>query len=301
MRSGAGAAGDIPQDRVTLFPDGGSKKSPFDSSKIADHSLDLKPSSSRSAACRLGISEDSSEDKLTEEINGILREIDESRRRGLDPGYGRHTEEEKDSESLKANSKSGDSVTSPPGVISCAARLGRNRSRPKTRCFFGPASKRGRQRCRTFLSSSRESPPSPPLVCPQLPVCGDGTHVAAARPVSHQTGADCDKDTCRGKARVDDGPFVVLPDRPTLCHHAQAKRTPFGWHSGLLSQDCVPSNKWLPHQRLVISKELFDAYIAAEIDEVLGPSSALHIQPKLLVEGTSVDVIPGSAWFSEDD
>lgn len=86
-----------------------------------------------------------------------------------------------------------------------------------------------------------------------------------------------------------------------MCHHAQAKRSPFGWHYGLPSQDCVPSNKWLPHQRLGISKELFDSYIAVEIDEVLGPSTALRNQTKSVVEGTSKDAYPDPDWFSEED
>jgi hypothetical protein len=63
--------------------------------------------------------------------------------------------------------------------------------------------------------------------------------------------------------------FVVLPDRPTLCHFSSAWRSPFARYLGLPEVATRPPPFRSVPERLGLTEEAFEANVRAEIDDVL--------------------------------
>ena len=65
-------------------------------------------------------------------------------------------------------------------------------------------------------------------------------------------------------------PFVVLPDRPTLCHFAAARSPLFGRYQGHspVEDSRHPPFRTIP-EHLGLSEEAFAAHLTEEIDAVL--------------------------------
>lgn len=150
-------------------------------------------------------------------------------------------------------------------------------SRPKTKCYFGPRTKRGREKRRTS-PTRRDPPPPPPLSRKHVPLELDGLGTAPlcdkrryGHPIADRICTDQEQDRTHYEKRtigeVDDQ--VLLPSRPTLLHFTPARRPLFSKYLGIPpATPRPPPSRSIP-ERLGLTEAEFDTIIFAEIDEVL--------------------------------
>lgn len=134
---------------------------------------------SKHAACRLGIPESVYEDELTKEINDLLKEIEFTRHGGVEaPELGRAEELVNDTSNAQRPSPDSSQPQQEAEREGQATNELKKpptnpKSRLKTKCHFGPGTKRGRERKRTW-PARRGSPPPPPLDRFTVPPGPDG-------------------------------------------------------------------------------------------------------------------------------
>ena len=248
-----------------------------------------KPESNVSQhAVNLGTSATESED----EINELLQEIDATRRAALhSPDRGTENSDKPthdgksygsgDPSSEHPHRVSGDVLighTGRPrltqGVSDNAATIStQTRRQGKEKCHFGPRAQRGRESKRTFPSPRCDPPPSPPPRRTSRECDGKADLAHPSKVVSEdQIRQDSShQGSCyEQEPPIDGDPVIVLPDRPTICHFASARCSPFARYLGLpeVTTRPPPPFRSIP-ERLGISEEDFEAKLVSEIDEAL--------------------------------
>ena len=296
-------------DRVTLQPGDRVRRTPYDIYKGKRFQRERAGNSSKLAARTLGISEAEFGEILTNEINELLEEIENTRletlgRKGTvtpSANYPRTPEDAKgrdDNPHLtrisehqrslpQTDTSQGEHLLKRSAQGTPSRSRIRSGKRIKEKCHFGPQSKRGRRKLRTSPPPRRDHPPPPPS-CRTPPLCNDGKG-----PSLFGDGQGCPlfgEETCWRPRDADwipststhnwnpvqklqepeDGQ-VILPDRPTFMHFAPVRRSPFEKY---LKKPCPadqpPPPPFRPvHARLGISEEEFEARLKEEIDEVL--------------------------------
>lgn len=246
---------------------------------------------SRRAARRLGISETKFEAELAKEINEFLNAIEVTRLRKAES-----SESGEESDPSTKTSTPLRHITEPPSNEQLKGQTDYVRpfpwappsSRPKTKCHFGPSTKRGRERKRT-LPPRRAHSPSPPLVHTPVPSEADGV---VAAPLLGRTGygqPPVDRiHTPLGNERIWFGQDqqredtqVTLPAKTTFIHFSPARRSPFAHYPGTpLATTRPPPFRSAP-ERLGLSDSKFDALLTQEIDEVLLASEEERRQSRL--------------------
>lgn len=263
---------------VTLPPTLLPRRTPFDHYK---HKSGIRQP--EHVALRLGTPEAEVEAIFTEEINDLLREIDDMRH-----GAAETTEQERAQSQQKKTTAKTELRRDPTQLLQAEGRNEPLRSDPsllypprkaessKDKNHAGTKKKRGREGERT-TSARRDPPPSPPRTRTQVPhthsnrrspPLRDGTRygLLVADAIRSDRGYDGDQ---YGHDQLAEDTQVILPDRPTISHFSPAYISPFARYLGIPPAPDRPPPFRPVHTRLGISKSEFDALLTAEIDEVL--------------------------------
>lgn len=193
--------------------------------------------------------------------------------------------------------------------------MGRHKSRPKVKCYFGPTGRRGQERQRLPTSPRRDPPPPPPLdrrSCNQrfsqvqeaTSASDDRGQVPPDRPgaAQNQLNGLLNKTQSTEGPLADESQFVVLPDRPTFFNYTPARRSLFDRFKATSASSSGPTGSRSPHESLGQSDVDFETNQAGESDAVRIPAAARRrLAQTALPSSSSAAPYPTSQVLSKED